>query len=41
MAVSEEKRRPVFDRLNDGGVGNCEVEEGLSKMKGGKAPWLD
>ena len=32
---------PLFGRLNDIEVESCEVEEGMSKMKGGKAPGLD
>ena len=41
VAVDGDKRMPVFGRLNDRGVENYEVEEGISKMKGGKAPGLD
>ena len=32
---------PMFGRLNDKGVESFEVEEGMSKMKDGKAPGLD
>ena len=31
----------MLSRLNDRGVESCEVEEVMSKMKGGKAPGLD
>ena len=41
VALGGARRMPVFGRLNDGGVESYEVEEGMSKMKGGKAPGLD
>ena len=41
MAVGADRKMPVFGRLNDRGVESCEVEEGMNKMKGGKAPGLD
>ena len=41
MAVNDDRRMPVFGRLNYRGVESYEVEEGMSKMKGGKAPGLD
>ena len=41
MAVGGDKRMPVFGRLNDRGVKSYEVEEAMSKVKGGKAPGLD
>ena len=40
VAVGGDRRMPVFGRLNDRGVESCEVEEGMNKMKGGKAPGL-
>ena len=33
-----DRRMPVFGRLNDRGVESYEVEEGMSKIKGGKVP---
>ena len=39
--VGGDRRTPVFGRLNDKGVESYEVEEGMSKMKGGKTPRLD
>ena len=41
VAVGGDRRMPVFGRLNDRGVESYEVEEGMNKMKGGKAPGLD
>ena len=41
VAVGGDRRMPVFGRLNDREVESCEVEEGMSKMKGGNAPRLD
>ena len=41
VAVGGNRRMPVFGRLNGRGEKSYEVEEGMSKMKGGKAPRLD
>ena len=41
VAVVGDRRKPVFVRLNDSGVESCDEEEGLSKMKGGKAPGIE
>ena len=42
MAVGGDRQRmPVFGLLTDRGVESCEVEEGMSIMKGEKAPGLD
>ena len=41
VAVGGDRRMPVFGRLNDRGVESYEVEEGMSKMKGGKAQGSD
>ena len=41
VAVGDDRRMPVFGRLSDRGVESYEVGEGMSKMKGGKAPGLD
>ena len=41
VAVSGHRRMPVVGRLNDRRVESYEVEEGMSKIKGGKAPGLD
>ena len=41
VALGGDKMMAVFGRLNDRGVKCCEVEEGRSKMKGGKKPGLD
>ena len=41
VAVGGDRRMPVFGKLNDRGVESYEVEDGMSKIKGGKAPGLD
>ena len=41
VAVGGDRRMAVFGRLNDRGVKSYEVEEGMSKLKGGTAPELD
>ena len=41
VAVGGDRRMPVIGRLNVRGVESNEVEEGLSKIKGRKAPRLD
>ena len=41
VAVGDDRSMPVFVRLNVIGVESCEVEEGMSQMKGGKASGLD
>ena len=41
VAVGSDRKMLVFGRLNDRGVESCEVEEGMCKMKSGKAPGLD
>ena len=41
VAVGGDRRMLVFGRLNDRRMESCEVEEGMSKVKGGKAPWLN
>ena len=41
VAAGGDRSLPVFGRLNDIGVESYEVEEGMSKMKGGKALGLD
>ena len=41
VAVGGDRRMPVFGRLNDRGVESYEVEEGMSKMRGGKASGLN
>ena len=41
MVVGGDRSMPVFGMLNDRGVESYEVEEGMSKMKGGKAPGMD
>ena len=38
VAVGSDRRMPVCGRLNYRGVQSYEVEEGKSKMIGGKAP---
>ena len=38
VAVGGDRRMTVFGRLNYIGVKSYEGEEGMSKMKGGKAP---
>ena len=41
VAVGGDRRMPLFGRLNDRGVESYEVEEGMSKIKCGKAPGLN
>ena len=41
VAVGGGRKMPVFGRLNEREVESCEVEEGMSKVKEGKAPGLD
>ena len=41
VAIGGDRRMPMFGRLNDRVVESYEVEEVMSKMKGGKAPELD
>ena len=41
VAVGGNRKMHVFGNLNDGGVESYEVEEGMGKMKGGKATGFD
>ena len=41
VVIGGDRRMPVFGRLNDRAVESYEVDEGMSKMKGEKAPGLD
>ena len=41
VAIGGDRRMLVFGRLNDRWVESSELEKGMSKIKGGKAPGLD
>ena len=41
MTVGRDRRMLVFVRETEGRIERYEVEEGLSKTKGGKSPGLD